>query len=315
MSLPTLSHVAQVQATSSPSISDLLALIAATTYTHWDVVNIVTEDAGATTVAVLLKPKSAAIADVRILFAGHASAQTPAMQSPHTWLASCLLMRVGKGCSADTIDDWTAADPLADGGTWMGYARSSRAVGTLVPTQLRAVESAETFELEIMNTASKSWCEAGCRFRNASPTVGYEANGRLVGMAQSGSGGELPTQMHSIAGSTYTSPYIHGGFDTYGSCYVFVPGGSGVTNPSRLGAHYTIGALNLKDRNGGLLLPPVILVGDNIAVEARDIFIGPNMTDGQEVEDDSTGQVIGIALASGGTSDGAEQAILRRVVP
>ena len=314
MSQPILSHVAQVEAIVTPTISDLLALIASTTYTHWDVVD---THVDGVTIAVLLKPKLVAIDDVRILFAGHADAQTPVMQTPSTWLASCLLMRVGKGCSLDAIADWLGADPLgAANGTWMGYVRASMTVSALVPTQLRFVETAETFEIEIMNTTDKSWCEAGCRYRNASPSVGYEANGRLVGMAASGSVQSIASQMH--ANSLFVGQYgVHGDspFDGYGIVRVFVPGSASVRSPSRIGANLAPQVEALKDTNGGLLLPPVILVGVNVAVEARDLFIGPNMTDGQEVEDDATSEVIGIALSSSGTGDAAEQAYLRRVVP
>lgn len=316
MPLPTLSHVAQTAALASPTIVDLLTVLAGLTYTHWDVVS-QQEDGEGDLVAVMLKPKLSAIADVRVIFAGRSADPTGvSMQSPDTWGNSIPLMRIGKNCVGDAFDDWKSADPLGSSdGTWMGFTHVCASLASFSPTLLRVVESAETIELEIANNTDKYWCEAGCRYRNASDTEGYETNGRRVGMATGGSGAPLYGTMHTTDVSIGRLPHGHRAFVTYSHVYVFNPGAATVSSPIAIGARQALGGDALRDRNGGLLNPPVVLVGDSIAVEARDLFIDCARTDGQEIEDDSTGQVIGIALSSSGVTDAAEQAMLRRVVP
>lgn len=316
MPLPTLSHVAQTAALASPTIVDLLTVLAGLTYTHWDVVS-QQEDGEGDLVAVLLKPKLAAIADVRVIFAGRSADPTGvSMQSPDTWLSHVLLMRIGKNCVGDALDDWKSADPLGSSdGTWMGFTHCCYGLNLYTPTMLRVVESAETIELEITNNGDKYWCEAGCRYRNASDSEGYETNGRRVGMATGGSGQALSSSMHTMPVSSGSVPHGHRAVTTWNHVFVFNPGAATVSSPTAIGARQAPTADALRDRNGGLLNPPVVLVGDSIAVEARDLFIDCARTDGQEIEDDSTGQVIGLALSSSGVTDGAEHAMLRRVVP
>lgn len=316
MPLPTLSHVAQVEALSSPTIVDLLTVLAGLTFTHWNVVS-QQEDGEGDLVAVLLKPKAAAISDVRVIFAGRSADPTGvSMESPDTWSNSVLLMRVGKDCVGDALDDWKTADPLGSSdGTWMGFIHASRPLTSWTPTMIRVVETAETIELEIVNTTEKTWCEAGCRYRNASDAAGYETNGRLVGMATTGSAAAIHPSIHSTNTNFGNVPHGHHGNSTYNHVFIFDPGLATKTSPNRAGMYIGPTASSFRDRNGGLLNPPVVLLGDNIAVEARDIFYDCNRTDGQQVENDDTDHVVGIALSASGTSDAAEHAYLRRVVP
>jgi len=246
------------------------------------------QDTG-TTIALGLTPPSGDVDGLRIIIAGHASAQTPTMLTPDAFATNALHIAVVKGATG-TIGDWESATPYS-GGTLSGYWSAWRATTALTFDSIRVYESEEAIAITGHSTTTGCLIMAGALFDPESTDgSAAESDGRLYGMHCSG----LNVVIHATGWSGQGSGGVNiqsilGHGTGVGSNHTgrFNPGASTWATGSRYALRDGMATERLTNGTSIIAMPITTPLGGQ-TVRVREAFIAPDAINGQVLYEEVT---------------------------